>query len=65
MEVSQKYEDGCVTPKHPEHQIPAPSVCPPAPKKKSPRGRIQYPSNNGFFQPPDLEALFAASLFAS
>ncbi|XP_041026383.1 cyclin-dependent protein kinase inhibitor SMR4 [Juglans microcarpa x Juglans regia] len=64
MEVDERSEDGCMTPRHSQYQIPAISVCPPPPKKKSASRRLQDPPKNGYFQPPDLDSLFAA-IFAS
>ncbi|KAE8768744.1 hypothetical protein D1007_59751 [Hordeum vulgare] len=51
---------GWETPKREECRIPATLPCPAAPRKAAadfgtPRG----PPKNGYFQPPDLEALFA------
>ncbi|KAE8099367.1 hypothetical protein FH972_017356 [Carpinus fangiana] len=63
MEVDERSEDGCTTPKRSDSQIPATSVCPPPPKKKAVSGRIRDPPKNGYFQPPDLDALF--TVFAS
>ncbi|GKV05862.1 hypothetical protein SLEP1_g17817 [Rubroshorea leprosula] len=51
--------EGCKTPKHRECQIPVASECPPPPRKKSYGGKKQDPPKNGYFQPPDLDALFA------
>ncbi|KAG2730315.1 hypothetical protein I3760_01G286300 [Carya illinoinensis] len=53
-------EEGCVTPRHNDCQIPTALACPPAPKKKMALVKHRnQPSKNGFFQPPDLEVLFA------
>ncbi|XP_010256881.1 PREDICTED: uncharacterized protein LOC104597159 [Nelumbo nucifera] len=52
-------EQGCQTPKHGECQIPTASVCPPPPRKKPVYGKKRDPPKNGYFQPPDLEVLFA------
>ncbi|KAI3435354.1 uncharacterized protein J3R85_006293 [Psidium guajava] len=55
-------EEGCATPKHEEYRIPPPSVCPPPPKKKKPTGRkMRDAPKNGYFQPPDLDALFSVA----
>lgn len=53
-------EEGCVTPKRGEFQIPVTSVPPPPPRKKryACRGK-KKPPKTGYFQPPDLELLFA------
>ena len=52
--------DGCVTPKNPESQIPKALICPPPPKKEMVGfGKGRDPPTNGYFQPPDLESLFA------
>ncbi|KAL5973366.1 Cyclin-dependent protein kinase inhibitor smr4 [Asimina triloba] len=51
--------DGCVTPKHGVYLIPKELVCPPPPRKKAAVGRRRDPPKNGYFQPPDLELLFA------
>lgn len=55
-------EEGCRTPErsYNEHDQ---MVCPPAPRKKAAyynNGKKQRgPPKNGYFQPPDLELLFA------
>lgn len=62
MEVDERIgvaDDGCGTPRHIGCRIPAASVCPPAPRKKPVYVKQQAPPKNGYFQPPDLEALFA------
>ncbi|KAK3409160.1 hypothetical protein EUGRSUZ_J01238 [Eucalyptus grandis] len=53
--------DQCRTPRHRGCQIPVDMACPPpAPRKKAAyEGRRRDPPKNGFFQPPDLELLFA------
>ncbi|KAI6675071.1 hypothetical protein NL676_002977 [Syzygium grande] len=56
-------EEGCATPRHEEHRIPTPSVCPPPPRKKKKMpagGKARDAPKNGYFQPPDLDALFSA-----
>ncbi|CAH1430628.1 unnamed protein product [Lactuca virosa] len=50
-------EDGCRTPKQSGCRIPA--TCPPAPRKKQAYLKQRSPPENGYFQPPDLEILFA------
>ncbi|XP_068669483.1 cyclin-dependent protein kinase inhibitor SMR4-like [Aristolochia californica] len=56
----EKIPEGCVTPKHGECRIPALTICPPPPKKKPiVYAKLRDPPKNGYFQPPDLEALFA------
>ncbi|XAR60632.1 hypothetical protein NMG60_11034085 [Bertholletia excelsa] len=52
-------EEGCMTPKHGELQIPAAMVCPPPPKKKRHllNGKRE-PPKNGYFHPPELESIF-------
>lgn len=53
-------EQECTTPKNPDYQIPAPMVCPPAPRKKMERRRTkQNHPKNGYFQSPDIETFFA------
>ncbi|EOA21900.1 hypothetical protein CARUB_v10002381mg [Capsella rubella] len=64
MEVAERttemVEDGCTTPRSSMYRIPVASVCPPPPRKKSMVLRKRDPPRNGYFQPPDLEALFYA-----
>ncbi|KAJ8471089.1 hypothetical protein OPV22_025432 [Ensete ventricosum] len=53
---------GWETPRRAECRIPAAIRCPPPPRKKSPAmafGKRRDPPKNGYFHPPDLEALFA------
>ncbi|KAL5227473.1 hypothetical protein ABZP36_015738 [Zizania latifolia] len=51
---------GWETPKREECRIPATLHCPAAPRKAVPDfGKRRGPPKNGYFQPPDLEALFA------
>ncbi|CAD6229167.1 unnamed protein product [Miscanthus lutarioriparius] len=51
---------GWETPKREECRIPATLPCPAAPRKAVPDfGKRRSPPKNGYFQPPDLEALFA------
>ncbi|THU45350.1 hypothetical protein C4D60_Mb02t16990 [Musa balbisiana] len=53
---------GWETPKRAEFRIPAAVHCPAPPKKKTPSvafGKRGDPPKNGYFHPPDLEALFA------
>ncbi|KAF8716982.1 hypothetical protein HU200_026088 [Digitaria exilis] len=51
---------GWETPKREECRIPAMLPCPAAPRKAVPDfGKRRSPPKNGYFQPPDLEALFA------
>ncbi|KAJ8459870.1 hypothetical protein OPV22_032796 [Ensete ventricosum] len=55
---------GWETPKRAECRIPTAIRCPPPPKKKSPAmapGKRRAPPKNGYFNPPDLEVLFALS----
>lgn len=59
MEGVEGIPDGCVTPKDGECQIPTAVICPPPPKKKIPLGKRSDPPKNGYFQPPELDALFA------
>ncbi|KAG2601868.1 cyclin-dependent protein kinase inhibitor SMR4-like [Panicum virgatum] len=50
---------GWETPKREECRIPATLPCPAAPRKAVPDlGKRRTPPKNGYFQPPDLEALF-------
>ncbi|XP_057978935.1 cyclin-dependent protein kinase inhibitor SMR4 [Malania oleifera] len=64
--MSEKYGEGgegWTTPRHSGCRIPAEGVCPPPPPRKKPlyygkQGR-RDPPKNGYFQPPDLEVLFA------
>jgi hypothetical protein len=51
---------GWETPKREECRIPATLPCPAAPRKAVlDLGKRRTPPKNGYFQPPDLEALFA------
>ncbi|KMZ57193.1 hypothetical protein ZOSMA_88G00140 [Zostera marina] len=61
MGVERREEEGWETPKRTEYKIPLVFPCPPPPrKKKSPvLFKRRNPPKNGYFQPPDLEALFA------
>ncbi|XP_074588828.1 cyclin-dependent protein kinase inhibitor SMR4-like [Curcuma longa] len=67
MAVERREEEkemggGWVTPRRAECRIPAAIRCPPPPRKKSPAaayGKKKAPPKNGYFNPPDLEALFA------
>ena len=61
MEVNEAAGEGCRTPRHSGCRIPAALECPPAPKKKPFQGnnKKQEMPKNGYFQPPDLEVLFA------
>lgn len=56
MEIPEE----CTTPKNPEFRIPELSECPPAPRKKPAerRSKLETPKND-YFQPPDLENIFA------
>lgn len=58
MGFEERSEDRCTTPKRRESQIPVVLVCPPPPKKKSASGMKRDPPKNGYFQPPDLDAIF-------
>ncbi|KAJ9160139.1 hypothetical protein P3X46_025570 [Hevea brasiliensis] len=55
MEVDH---EGCKTPRRRESRIPAALACPPAPRKKPVFSKERSPPKDGYFQPPDLEALF-------
>lgn len=58
-EVSES-EDECRTPRREACRIPVVPPCPAAPKKKKKAVYAKRdPPKNGFFQPPELEALFA------
>ncbi|XP_038905412.1 cyclin-dependent protein kinase inhibitor SMR4 [Benincasa hispida] len=63
MEAKQgpaNYEEECSTPTRWECRIPAVFNCPPPPKKKiGTDGKKRDPPKHGYFQPPDLEALFS------
>ncbi|KAF9674718.1 hypothetical protein SADUNF_Sadunf10G0156000 [Salix dunnii] len=51
-------DEGCRTPTRIEYQIPAALVCPPPPKKKpSYVKQRRSPPKEGYFHPPDLEAI--------
>lgn len=52
-------EEGCVTPRHGGCRIPATLQCPPPPKKKPLYLKQREPPKESYFQPPDLEVLFA------
>ncbi|KAK6942980.1 hypothetical protein RJ641_028357 [Dillenia turbinata] len=52
-------EEACTTPKRSECRIPAVLECPPPPKKKKSENQKRDPPKNGYFQPPDLDALFS------
>ncbi|KAL0915105.1 hypothetical protein M5K25_015505 [Dendrobium thyrsiflorum] len=59
MEVDRR-EQGWETPKRGECRIPAELPCPPPPRKRPPAtAKRQEPPIGGYFQPPDLEVLFA------
>ncbi|XVF23922.1 hypothetical protein REPUB_Repub13aG0081800 [Reevesia pubescens] len=59
MEIYENEEAGYMTPRR-RTQTAAPPACPPAPRKKQPVYNVKRePPKNGFFQPPDLEALFS------
>ncbi|KAG5237562.1 cyclin-dependent protein kinase inhibitor SMR [Salix suchowensis] len=54
MEVDER----CRTPTRGEYQIPAAPVCPPPPKKKPCYlKQRRSPPKEGYFHPPDLEAI--------
>lgn len=55
---SEMMDEECTTPKRRECRIPVGCVCPPPPKKKTACGTKRDPPKNGYFQPPDLDALF-------
>ncbi|KAF8395143.1 hypothetical protein HHK36_019084 [Tetracentron sinense] len=62
MEIDEGFEmmeEACTTPRHGKCRIPAVLVCPPPPKKKPVYGKQRDPPKKGYFQPPDLEVLFA------
>ncbi|PKU76061.1 hypothetical protein MA16_Dca011429 [Dendrobium catenatum] len=60
MEAADRREQGWETPKRGECRIPAELPCPPPPRKRSPTMvKTQEPPIGGYFQPPDLEVLFA------
>ncbi|GLT43841.1 hypothetical protein SLA2020_177710 [Shorea laevis] len=60
MEETYDCDEGCRTPRHAAFRIPVVPPCPPAPmKKREPAYVRRDPPKNGFFQPPDLEVLFA------
>ncbi|GKV29970.1 hypothetical protein SLEP1_g38842 [Rubroshorea leprosula] len=51
--------EGCKTPVRRGCKIPVVFECPPPPRKKSYGGKKRDPPKNGYFQPPDLDALFS------
>lgn len=56
----REWEEECKTPRHIENQIPAMLMCPPPPRKKPVgAGKRREPPKDGYFQPPDLDSLFA------
>ncbi|OMO62026.1 hypothetical protein CCACVL1_23071 [Corchorus capsularis] len=59
--MMQEEQDGLSTPTRGECRIPAEKACPPPPPKKKPFsfGKRKEPPKNGYFQPPDLDMLFA------
>ncbi|KAL4299345.1 hypothetical protein HN51_050085 [Arachis hypogaea] len=60
--MTKDIEEGCRTPRHTASRIPAPTACPPAPKKKPAAAvhtkRQRIPPKCGYFKPPDLELIF-------
>ncbi|PKA63227.1 hypothetical protein AXF42_Ash017695 [Apostasia shenzhenica] len=58
--AGERGEERWETPKRRECKIPAELPCPPPPRKRlpGPAKRREAPKG-GYFQPPDLEALFA------
>lgn len=54
-------DEGCNTPRHDKYKIMVNSKCPPpTPRKKRIYVKQQSsPPKEGYFQPPDLEILFA------
>ncbi|KAM1489772.1 hypothetical protein ACFXTO_032982 [Malus domestica] len=52
-------EEDCATPKPRECRIPEANMCPPPPRKKAVGETKREPPKNGYFQPPDLDTLFA------
>ncbi|KAK4717020.1 hypothetical protein R3W88_015358 [Solanum pinnatisectum] len=54
-------DEGCKTPRHDKYRIMVNSMCPPpTPRKKRIYVKQQSsPPKEGYFQPPDLEILFA------
>ncbi|KDP35651.1 hypothetical protein JCGZ_09089 [Jatropha curcas] len=58
-ERSEMMKEECTTPRC---RIPVSSVCPPPPRKKSGIGKKRDPPKNGYFQPPDLDALLSMPL---
>lgn len=60
MMVAEREDEGWETPKKMCCRIPSMVPCPPPPKKRSPATvKRRDPPKGGYFQPPDLEALFA------
>jgi len=49
----------CETPKHEKHKIPNRMLCPSPPRKKRPTLKSGNPPPSGFFNPPELEIMFA------
>ncbi|CAB4282419.1 unnamed protein product [Prunus armeniaca] len=62
MEIREE-NDGCCTPKRCEFRIPESVAPPPAPKKKAywAGKKKPQPPKNGYFNPPELELLFAVT----
>lgn len=61
QDVEEAREAGCATPRRSECRIPV-ALGPPPPPKKKPfafEERKSDPPKNGYFQPPDLDLLFA------
>ncbi|KAL0922400.1 hypothetical protein M5K25_006383 [Dendrobium thyrsiflorum] len=59
--VEAREDEGWETPKKMSCRIPSEIPCPPPPRKRSSpsSGKGRDPPKGGYFQPPDLEALFA------
>ncbi|KAI3839275.1 hypothetical protein MKW92_033830 [Papaver armeniacum] len=66
MGSDEEEEEGCKTPVRDENQIRLNLKCPPPPPKKNkPNGAKREAPKNGYYQPPDLDLLFATPPLSS